>query len=84
MTNETVSTDPHEMSIWDHLNELRKRLFIILIALLAGTGISFSVTQFFIEWLSRPIGGMNKLQASIDRAVESAVCHLCGCPLVPF
>ena len=51
-----------EMSIWDHLDEIRKRMFFVLIALIGGTVISFSVTQYFLDLLARPIGGLSKLQ----------------------
>ena len=30
-----------ELSLWEHLRELRKRLFISVIALVAGTAVAF-------------------------------------------
>jgi sec-independent protein translocase protein TatC len=62
MAKKQLPQDDQEMSIWDHLDELRKRFFYVLIALIGGTVISFSVTQYFLEILSRPIGGLQKLQ----------------------
>lgn len=61
----TPSSEPATADIIDHVNELRKRLLIALLAVIAGTLISFAFTQQFIELLARPIGGIDRLQ-SID------------------
>jgi sec-independent protein translocase protein TatC len=52
-----------EMSIWDHLNELRSRLLKAVIALAITTAISFSQAQLFIEFLTKPVGGLQKVQS---------------------
>ena len=52
-----------EMSIWDHLNELRRRLFSAVIALVITTAISFLAANFFIQVLTEPVGGLINLQA---------------------
>ena len=52
-----------EMSIWDHLNELRRRLFSAVIALVITTAISFLAANFFIQVLTEPVGGLKHLQA---------------------
>lgn len=57
--------NPDEMSIWEHLDELRMRLFYAAIALVITTVISFTVAEKFIDLLSQPIGGIEKL-VSID------------------
>lgn len=52
-----------EMGIWEHIGELRSRLFKALIALVIGALASFLVTQNLIEILARPIGGLQNLTA---------------------
>ncbi len=49
--------------IFEHLDVLRKHLFRALIGMAIATGLSFFVTNFLIEKLSEPIGGLSKLQA---------------------
>lgn len=51
------------MELFEHLKELRKRLFIVLIAMVIGSGISFAFTQQMIGILAIPVGGMEKLVA---------------------
>ena len=53
----------NEMSIWDHIEELRNRLLIAVIALVVTTAISFLVANYFITILAEPIGGFKNLQA---------------------
>jgi len=52
---------PKEMSLWQHIGDLRKRLLISLIALIIGTVISMTFGEFLIEVLARPIGGLDQL-----------------------
>ena len=52
-----------QMSIWDHVNELRKRLFRAVIGLVLTTTVSFSIASKLLEILAVPIGGLNKLQS---------------------
>ncbi len=58
-----MGEDDTEMSIWDHLNELRRRLFTAVIALVITTAISFLAANYFIQVLSIPVGGEKSLQA---------------------
>jgi sec-independent protein translocase protein TatC len=60
-----VQLDPSEegpeepaMSIWDHLNELRKRLFIGALALIVTSGLSFALAEQIIIILAQPLGGI--------------------------
>ncbi len=46
------------MSIWDHLNELRKRLFIGALAMVITAGLSFLFAEQIIAILAIPLGGM--------------------------
>jgi sec-independent protein translocase protein TatC len=49
------------LGIWEHINELRKRLFKAMLGLIAATALSFSLAPMLIEFLARPIGGTEKL-----------------------
>jgi len=44
-----------------HLDELRSRIFKAFLALMVTTGICFAFAQQIIEYLARPIGGVDKL-----------------------
>ena len=50
-------------SLWDHVEELRMHLLRMIIALAIGVGISFYFTLLLMEYLARPVGGLDKLQA---------------------
>jgi sec-independent protein translocase protein TatC len=58
-----MSQNQSEMSVWDHLAELRKRILTALIAMVVTTGVSFLVTNQFIALLAKPISGLDRLQA---------------------
>ena len=49
------------MTLWGHLKELRKRLFYSMIALIFGVIISVTFGDFLLEFVARPIGGMENL-----------------------
>ncbi|HTX78716.1 MAG TPA: twin-arginine translocase subunit TatC [Longilinea sp.] len=51
------------MSFWDHVEELRRRLIVAMIALAVTTMISFAFADKIIALLTIPIGGPDKLQA---------------------
>ena len=54
---------PHEMTIWQHFDELRKRLLYALISLVAGVIISLIFADFLLVLVARPIGGFENLQS---------------------
>jgi len=58
-----MSNDQTDMTIWEHLNELRRRLFAAVIALVITTAVSFLAANYFIEVLTEPVGGLKHLQA---------------------
>jgi len=58
-----MSEEEKEMTIWDHLGELRNRLFIALISLVVTTLISFIFADRFVNLLTIPIGGLQNLIA---------------------
>jgi sec-independent protein translocase protein TatC len=49
------------MGIWEHVNELRKRLFKALLGMIAAVLVSFSLAPMFIDVLAEPIGGTQAL-----------------------
>lgn len=55
--------DTSRMDIFDHLDELRKRLLYALAALVITTALSFILAQKFMELLTRPVGGLAALQS---------------------
>jgi sec-independent protein translocase protein TatC len=56
-----MSGSNQEMSIWDHLEELRKRLLVAILALVAATGLAFYFAPRLLNILARPVGGLEKL-----------------------
>lgn len=50
-------------SLWDHVQALRAHLLRIVIWLVIGVLISFTFTLRLMEFLARPVGGLEKLQA---------------------
>ena len=50
-------------SLWEHIEELRGHLLRIIIGLAIGVGISFYFTVPLMGYLSRPVGGLENLQA---------------------
>ncbi len=69
------------MSFWEHVEELRKRLFLALLALAAATGISFLFTEKVILLLAEPAGSIDALQSievTENVAVFMRVALLCG------
>ncbi|HSL46063.1 MAG TPA: twin-arginine translocase subunit TatC [Anaerolineales bacterium] len=50
-------------SLWEHINDLRAHLLRVIIWLAVGVGISFTFTVRLMEFLARPVGGLENLQA---------------------
>ena len=61
MEKETSLGTGKEMGVWDHVKELRGRLFFALIALVVTTLGSFMFAQYAIEILAVPIGGLQNV-----------------------
>ncbi len=61
-----------EVSFWEHLEELRKRLFIILIALVVTTGASFFFSGRIMRIATAPAGG-TLLALSPEEAVTASL-----------
>ena len=57
-----VVDEEQVMSVWDHINELRGRLMKAMGALVITTLASLlGLTDFFLQFLTIPVGGMEKL-----------------------
>ena len=52
-----------EMSLIDHIEELRRRLLVALIALGVGVTVSLFFGEKIVAFLTIPIGGISKLQS---------------------
>ncbi len=55
--------DAEPRPLLEHIEELRQRLFRALIALAVATIASSFLVNRFLEWLARPVGGLEKLEA---------------------
>lgn len=51
------------MPFWNHIEELRKRLLLALVALVITTLISFSFAEDIIYLLAKPVGDIGNLQS---------------------
>lgn len=58
-----MTTNKTEMTLIDHIEELRRRLLISLIALGVGVAISLFFGDRLVQLLTLPIGGLQKLQS---------------------
>lgn len=83
-----MTKQKQEMTIWQHLDELRKRLLFSLIALVIGVIISIVFADFLLDWIARPIGGLENLlsiQVTENLSVYFRVTLLAGFILsLPF
>jgi sec-independent protein translocase protein TatC len=52
-----------ESGVWDHLNELRKRIVYAVVGLVITTVASFIFTEQILAFLAQPAGGVGALQA---------------------
>ena len=58
-----VTENEARSSFWEHIEELRAHLLRMVIGLVIGVGISFYFTLPLMDYLSKPVGGLEKLQA---------------------
>ena len=61
--NHSAELDETRMSFWEHVEELRGRLLIALIALAAATAASFLFADQLIYLLAKPVGSTDALQS---------------------
>jgi sec-independent protein translocase protein TatC len=62
-TFHSLKTMIMESGVWEHLNELRKRIVYAVIGLAITTAASFIFTEEILALLARPAGGVDALQA---------------------
>ena len=53
-----VELEDREMTLVEHLDELRTRLIRALVAVALGTAVAWSWSGEFLSWLARPAGGL--------------------------
>jgi sec-independent protein translocase protein TatC len=76
-----MTTEDKSMSLVEHIEELRRRLLVMLIALLVTVAASFLFAQYAISFLAQPVGGLAHLQSievTENFAVFVKVALLCG------
>lgn len=56
-----MTNDQQEMSFWQHLTELRKRLLFAVIGIVIGVIITLIFANCILELLANPIGGFESL-----------------------
>ncbi len=69
------------LTFWEHIEELRRRLFIALLALGAATAVSFLFADKVIYLLAEPVGSIDALQSieiTENISVFMRVALLCG------
>ncbi len=79
--NPAEDPDTSVMTFWEHVEELRKRLFIALLALGVATAGSFTFADKIINLLAEPAGSIEALQSievTENVAVFMRVSLLCG------
>lgn len=58
-----MTTEENQPTLLDHLEDLRRRLLVIIGALMVTSLASFTFAEKLIDLLTRPIGGTQNLQA---------------------
>ena len=56
-----MTNDPREMSFWQHLTELRKRLVYAALGIVVGIGVTIVFADRILELIANPIGGFDAL-----------------------
>jgi sec-independent protein translocase protein TatC len=59
--DQLASEEEKTMSLWEHVNELRKRLFVALIAFILACVATFNLAPTLIGILASRVGGIDKL-----------------------
>lgn len=58
-----IAAQDRELTIWEHIGELRRRIFVSLIVLALTTLISFQFASQIADILARPVGGLAQLRS---------------------
>lgn len=56
-----MTNNPQEMSFWQHLTELRKRLVYAVLGMIVGIGIAMVFADQVLTLIAKPIGGFDSL-----------------------
>lgn len=56
-----MTNDHQEMSFWQHLTELRKRLLYALIGIIVGIVVALVFAEQILDLVAKPIGGFDSL-----------------------
>jgi len=65
-----------EMTLFDHIKELRQRLLRVVIVCIVMAGIAAAtVVNFAIEWLRKPLNGLQKLELNQTSPTESTIIY---------
>jgi sec-independent protein translocase protein TatC len=56
-----MTNTPQEMSFWQHLTELRKRLVYAVVGIVVGIGITMVFADQILALIAQPIGGFDSL-----------------------
>jgi sec-independent protein translocase protein TatC len=59
----TVPAADKELTIWGHIDELRRRLFAVLLVMVGTTLVSFQFAPQIANLLAMPVGGIGHLQS---------------------
>lgn len=63
MYNSSMESEEKPMKITEHLEELRQAILKSLLGLAVGVVVSFFFTEEVIDFLAKPVGGIENLQA---------------------
>ncbi len=58
-----MAAQDRELTIWEHISELRRRIFVSLLVLALTTLISFQFAGQIADILARPVGGLAELRS---------------------
>ena len=59
----TAPAADNELTIWGHIGELRRRLFVSLVVMAVTTLVSFQFAPQIANLLAMPVGGISRLQS---------------------
>ncbi len=58
-----ITAQENGLTIWEHIGELRRRVFISLIVLVLSTMVCFQFASSIADILARPVGGLAQLRS---------------------
>ena len=65
-----------EMSLFEHIKEMRQRIFRAVIAVIATTVVaSFFVENYILDWLLKPLDNVENVKIIVLSPPESAIMY---------